>query len=161
MDLYDLRCAIHWLHPNDFITLAIQCLGGIISNDPSEAIYFNTHADAGGSTLNGANKYTLHFGPNQLPDVKYFWSLTMYDLTNNLVPNPIDRWAIGSLAGGYQKAADGSLTLYVQKDSPGKDKEANWLPAPAGDFWVVFRTYGPGPKIVDQTWTLPPLELTK
>ncbi|MCF8024877.1 MAG: DUF1214 domain-containing protein [Desulfobacteraceae bacterium] len=151
------RAMIH----NDFITLALQCLGGIISNDPSEAIYFNTHADADGNTLNGANKYTLRFEPNQLPDVKYFWSLTMYDLTNNLVPNPIDRWAIGSLAGGYQKAADGSLTLYLQKASPGKDKEANWLPAPAGDFWVVFRTYGPGQKIVDQAWTLPPLKVTK
>ena len=65
------------------------------------------------------------------------------------------------MAGGYKKAADGSLTLYLQKDSPGKDKEANWLPAPAGDFWVVFRTYGPGREIVDQTWKLPPLELTK
>lgn len=151
------RAMIH----NDFNTLALQCLGGIISNDPSEAIYFNTHADADGNTLNGANKYTLRFAPNQLPDVKYFWSLTMYDLTNNLVPNPIDRWAIGSLAGGYQKAADGSLTLYLQKDSPGIDKETNWLPAPEGDFWVVFRTYGPSKEIVDQTWNLPPLEVTK
>lgn len=85
----------------------------------------------------------------------------MYDPTNNLVPNPIDRWTIGSLAGGYQKAEDGSLTLYLQKDSPGKDKEANWLPAPAGDFWVVFRTCGPGKERVDQTWKLPPLEMTK
>ncbi len=151
------RAMIH----NDFKTLALQCLGGIISNDPSEAIYFNTHADADGNTLNGANKYTLRFGPKQLPDVTYFWSLTMYDLTNNLVPNPINRWAIGSLAGGYQKAADGSLTLYLQKDSPGKNKEANWLPAPEGNFWVVFRTYGPSEEIVDQSWKLPPLEVTK
>jgi hypothetical protein len=146
---------------NDFKTLAIQCLGGIIANDPEEAIYFNTHVDADGQTLNGANKYTLRFEPGEAPDVKYFASLTMYDLTNNLVPNPINRWAIGSLAGGYQKAADGSLTLYLQKDSPGKDKEANWLPAPEGDFWVVFRTYGPSKEIVDGTWKLPPLERTK
>jgi hypothetical protein len=146
---------------NDFNTLAIQCLGGIIANDPDEAIYFNTHTDSAGQTLNGANRYTLRFPPNQLPDVKYFWSLTMYDLTNNLVSNPIDRWAIGSLAGGYQKAADGSLTLYIQKDSPGKDKEANWLPAPAGDFWLVFRTYGPTQQIADQTWKVPPLQQTQ
>lgn len=111
--------------------------------------------------LNGRNKYALRFAPNQLPEVKYFWSLTMYDLTNNLVPNPIDRWAIGSLGGGFQKAADGSLTLYLQKDSPGKDKEANWLPAPEGEFWAVFRTYGPGPQIVDGSWKMPPLEITK
>jgi hypothetical protein len=146
---------------NDFTTLAIQCLGGIIANDPSEAIYFNTHTDVDGEKLNGRNRYTLRFEPNRLPDVKHFWSMTMYDTTNNLVPNPINRWAIGSLAGGYQKAPDGSMTLYIQKDTPGKDKEANWLPAPEGDFWVVFRTYGPSRQIVEQTWKLPPLEKAK
>jgi hypothetical protein len=146
---------------NDFPALALQCLGGIISNDPAEAIYINTHTDVDGQALNGKNKYTLRFGPNQLPEVDYFWSLTMYDLTNNLTPNPIDRWAIGSLAGNYQKAADGSLTLYLQKDSPGPDKEANWLPAPADDFWVVFRTYGPSQNVINQTWKMPPLERTQ
>jgi hypothetical protein len=85
---------------NDFNTIAPQCLGGIISHDPEEAIYLNTHSDVDGSVLNGTNKYTIHFEPNQLPDVKYFWSLTMYDTTNNLVYNPIDRWSIGSLAIG-------------------------------------------------------------
>jgi hypothetical protein len=146
---------------NDFNTLAIQCLGGIIANDPEEAVYINTHSDSDGQTLTGENKYMIHFKEGQLPDVKYFWSLTMYDLTNNLVKNPIDRWAIGSLSGGYEKADDGSLTLYIQKESPGKDKEPNWLPAPDGEFWVVFRTYGPSKKIVDQTWKMPPLEVTK
>jgi hypothetical protein len=145
---------------NDFKTLAMQNMAGIIAHDPEEAIYINTHSDTAGETLNGKNKYTLRFEPNQLPEVKYFWSLTMYDLTNNLVKNPIDRWAIGSLGGGYAKAADGSLTLYLQKNSPGKDKEANWLPAPDGDFWVVFRIYGPGPKVVNQTWKMPPLVRT-
>lgn len=145
---------------NDFKTLALQNLGGIITNDPVEAIYLNTHTDVDGQTLNGKNRYKLHFGPGQLPKVKYFWSLTMYDLTNNLTPNPINRWAIGSLAGNYKKAADGSLTLYLQHDSPGKDQESNWLPAPEGDFWVVFRTYGPSEEIIDQTWKMPPLERT-
>lgn len=142
---------------NDFNTLAIQCMGGIIANDPEEAIYINTHSDFNGDTLIGNNKYQIRFEAGQLPDVEYFWSLTMYDLTNNLVENPIDRWAIGSLAGGYQLAEDGSLTLYVQKDSPGKDKESNWLPTPAGEFWVVFRTYGPNKSIIDQTWEMPGL----
>lgn len=142
---------------NDFKTLSLQCLGGIITNDPEEAIYINTHSDADGETLNGSNKYTLRFEPDQLPPVRYFWSLTMYDLTNNLVANPINRWALGSMSGGFQKAADGSLTFYLQKDSPGPDKEANWLPAPDGDFSVVFRTYGPGQAIVDRTWQIPPL----
>jgi len=87
--------------------------------------------------------------------------LVEYDLTNNLVKNPIDRWAIGSLTGNFEKAKDGSLTLYVQKDSPGKDKESNWLPAPEGEFWIVFRTYGPNKEIVEQTWKMPPLKKAK
>jgi hypothetical protein len=69
--------------------------------------------------------------------------------------------ALGAAQDSLEMAADGGLTLYVQKDSPGKDKEANWLPAPDGDFWVVFRLYCPGPKIVEQTWKMPPLEKTK
>ena len=143
---------------NDFNTLAIQCMGGIISNDPEEAVYINTHTDSKGEKLLGSNKYQIRFEKGQLPDVKYFWSLTMYDLTNNLVKNTIDRWAIGSLSGGYQKAKDGSLTLYLQKESPGKDKEPNWLPTPEGEFWVVFRTYGPSEDIVNQTWKMPRLK---
>ena len=140
---------------------AIQCLLGIISNDSEEAIYINTHNDAEGKKLTGASNYTMHFAPGKLPDVKEFWSLTMYDLTNNLVKNPIDRYNIGSLVGGFTKAKDGSLTLYIQKDSPGKDKESNWLPAPDGDFWVVFRTYGPGKSLIEQTWEMPGLVKVK
>ena len=140
---------------------AVQCMEGIISNDTDEAVYINTHNDPDGNKLNGANKYTLYFAPGKLPDVKEFWSLTMYDLTNNLVKNPINRYAIGSLSGGYQKAKDGSLTLYIQKDSPGKDKEANWLPTPEDDFWVVFRAYGPGKGLVDQSWKMPGLVKVK
>lgn len=143
---------------NDFNTIAIQSMGGIIANDPEEAVFINTHADFDGETLNGSNRYQIRFEAGQLPEVKYFWSLTMYDLTNNLVENPIDRWAIGSLGGGYQLAEDGSLTLYIQKDSPGDDKESNWLPSPEGEFWVVFRTYGPGDEIVNQTWEMPGLK---
>ena len=142
---------------NDFATLALQCYGGIISHDPSEAIYFNTYVDGDGRALDGANRYTLRFEAGQLPEVEYFWSLTMYDLTNNLVRNPIDRWAIGSLAGKYRTAPDGSLTLYIQKDSPGEALESNWLPASEGEFWVVLRTYGPRPRVVDGSWKVPAL----
>jgi hypothetical protein len=117
--------------------------------------------DSEGNTLNGSNSYTLTFESGKLPDVKEFWSLTMYDLTNNLVKNPINRYAIGSLAGGFKKAKDGSLTFYIQNESPGKDKETNWLPAPKGDFWVVFRTYGPGKEILEQTWEMPGLMKVK
>lgn len=143
---------------NDFNTLAIQCMGGIIANDPEEAVYINTHSDFDGKALIGSNKYQIRFELGELPKVNEFWSLTMYDLTNNLVKNPIDRWAIGSLGGGYQKAKDGSLTLFLQKDSPGKDKESNWLPTPEGEFWVVFRTYGPSAAIINQVWKMPGLK---
>ncbi len=140
---------------------AVQCMEGIISNDPDEAVYINTHTDPDGNKLSGANKYTLKFASGKLPDVKEFWSMTMYDLTNNLVKNPIDRYAIGSLSGGFEKARDGSLTLYIQNESPGKDKESNWLPAPKGDFWVVMRAYGPGKGIIEQTWEMPGLVKVK
>jgi hypothetical protein len=143
----------------DFITRgSIQCLGGIIANDPEEAIYINTMVDADDQPLNGANRYILKFEAGQLPDVTEFWSLTMYDKTFCLVQNPIDRWAIGSLSENYQLAADGSLTIYIQHQSPGDEKEANWLPAPDGEMFLVFRTYGPSKELIDQTWEMPGLK---
>jgi hypothetical protein len=146
----------------DFITRGvIQSMLGIIANDPEEAIYPLGHNDADGNTLDGANNYTMTFAPGQLPDVQYFWSLTLYDLHNNLVKNAINRWAISSNSGGYKMADDGSLTLYIQNESPGKDKESNWLPSPKGVFWVIFRTYGPGKSIIDGTWQIPGLVKVK
>ncbi len=142
----------------DFVTRGvIQCMLGIIANDPEEAIYPLGHNDADGNPLDGANNYTMTFKAGELPDVTYFWSLTLYDMHNNLVKNPINRWAIGSNSGGYKVADDGSLTLYLQHESPGKDKEANWLPSPTGAYWVAFRTYGPGKSVIDGTWRIPGL----
>ena len=143
----------------DFETrAAIQCMLGIISNDPEEAVYPLTHTDINGKKLDGANKYTIFFAPGKLPKVSEFWSLTTYDYTNNLVDNPINRYAIGSLAGNYQLADDGSLTIYIQHERPSEDKEANWLPAPEGEFWLVFRTYGPSEEILNHTWEMPGVE---
>jgi len=140
----------------DLITrAAIQVQKGIVSNDSAEATYLITAQDSELSPLDGANKYTVHFPPGKLPDVKAFWSITMYDMTNNLVANPADRWSISSNLGNYEVAKDGSLTIYVQQASPGKDKEVNWLPSPAGKFQIVFRLYYPGEEIVAQTWEPP------
>jgi hypothetical protein len=145
-------------YSQDFLTRgAVQCLGGIISNDPEEAIYINTTKDKDGEKLSGANRYVLKFEPGKLPEVKEFWSLTMYDLTFNLVQNPIDRWAMGSLTGEYKLADDGSLEIYIQHESPGAEKEANWLPAPKDEFTLVFRTYGPSENLINQTWEMPGL----
>jgi hypothetical protein len=114
---------------DDFLLRAsLQCLGGIISNDPAEAVYYNTTIDAEGQTFDGSKRYTMRFAPGRLPDVKAFWSITMYDPTYNLVDNPINRYAIGNRTPDLKTDADGGLTLYIQSETPGKDKESNWLP---------------------------------
>jgi hypothetical protein len=147
---------------DDFITRgAIQCLGGIIANDPEEAVYLNASTDGAGQTLKGTNQYTLRFAPGQLPKVNAFWSLSMYGLDANFVDNPINRYSIGDRTRGVQRDADGGLTLYVQASSPGKDKESNWLPAPKENFYVVLRCYMPGEEIIKQTWPPPPLTAVK
>jgi len=142
---------------DDFLLRAsLQCLGGIIANDPAEAVYFNTTIDAEGKTFEGGKRYIMHFAPGQLPEVKAFWSITMYDPTYNLVDNPINRYAIGNRTLDLKKDADGGLTLYIQGDTPGKDKESNWLPSPkTGSFLVIMRTYMPGTEIVEQKWAPP------
>jgi hypothetical protein len=147
---------------DDFVTRgAIQCLGGIIANDPAEAVYLNTSTDVNGQTLNGKNHYVLRFPPGQLPPVNAFWSITMYGLDANFVANPINRYSIGNRTEGVQRDEDGGLTIYVQADSPGKDKESNWLPAPKDNFYVVLRCYMPAEEIVKQIWPPPPLAAVK
>ena len=116
-----------------------------------------TEKDKDGEKLSGANRYLLKFEPGKIPEVSEFWSLTMYDLTFNLVQNPIDRWAMGSLTGEYKLADDGSLEIYIQHESPGVEKAANWLPAPKDEFTLVFRTYGPSENLINQTWEMPGL----
>ena len=146
---------------DDLNTRAIQCKLGVISNDAKEAVYLNTHKDTDGQKLTGANKYAISFEAGKLPKVKAFWSLTMYDMTNNLVANPLNRYNFTSLTGDFKTAKDGSLTFYIQNKSPGKDKESNWLPSPTDDFWVVLRTYLPSEEIVNQTWNMPGLVKVK
>ena len=144
------------LHDEFLLRAAVQCLGGIIANDPDEAIYMNTFVSKDGQPLAGSNRYVAHFPPGQLPDVKAFWSLTMYGLDNNLVANPINRYKLGSYPKGeMQLDADGGLTLYLQHESPGKDKESNWLPAPSEAFYLVLRSYLPGASLVAQEWVPP------
>jgi len=120
--------------------------GGIYGNDAVEATYPFTRTDAKGETLDGSkHNYTLTFPAGQLPPVNAFWSVTMYDGKSQLlIKNPINRYLINSpMLPGMKKNADGSLTLYIQKDSPGKAKEANWLPAPNDTIYLVMRLYWP------------------
>ena len=132
-------------------------VGGILPNVPKQAFYGQWTKDKNGEPMDGSKaSYTFTFPKGQMPPVRFFWSLTMYDLTTRLlVDNPIDRYSIGDRTEGLQYGPDGSLTLYVQKDLPGKDKESNWLPAPAGPMSIISRMYGPDDKILEGTYKFP------
>ncbi|MFL5021548.1 MAG: DUF1254 domain-containing protein, partial [Microvirga sp.] len=132
----------------DWVMRAGAAKGGLLGNDAVEAMYPYTRTDATGEPLDGSkHRYTITFPPGQLPPVNAFWSVTMYDGRSQfLVKNPIDRYLINSpMMSAMTKDADGSLTLYIQKDSPGADKEANWLPAPDDTIYLVMRLYWPKP----------------
>jgi len=133
---------------------------GIYGNSKLEAMYPVYGVDEARQKLNGANRYTLRFAPGQLPPVNAFWSLTMYELPASLlVANPINRYLINSpMLPKLKRDADGGLTLLIQNESPGKDKEANWLPAPKGPFVMYMRLYWPKAEAVEGSWTAPPLK---
>jgi hypothetical protein len=125
---------------------AVAAQAGIYGNDAVEAMYPFAKTLADGTELDGSkHKYTLTFAKGLTPPVNAFWSVTMYDgHTQLLIKNPIDRYLINSPMLPHMKTgADGSVTLYIQKDSPGKDKEPNWLPAPDGPIYLVMRLYWP------------------
>jgi hypothetical protein len=143
---------------------------GIYGNDAVEATYPITKTLANGEALDGRkHSYTLTFAKDQLPPVNAFWSVTMYDGTTQLlIENPINRYLINSpMLPSMKTNADGSLTLYIQKDSPGKDKEANWLPAPSGPIYLAMRLYSPKaepPSILPPgggTWQPPAIVVAK
>ncbi|MDX1298648.1 MAG: DUF1254 domain-containing protein [Pseudomonas sp.] len=133
---------------------------GIYGNTKQEAMYPIYRADAQGELLTGANRYTLRFAAGEYPPVKAFWSLTMYKLPESLLAaNPINRYLINSpMLPDLKKDADGGLTLYIQNESPGKDKESNWLPAPAGPFAMYMRLYWPTEAALNDSWTAPKLD---
>jgi hypothetical protein len=126
-------------------------------NRSEDAVLPVARVDGEGKPLSGANKYVIHFAKGEQPPVKGFWSLTMYDPEGFFVPNPVDRVDL-SQRSKFNFNDDGSLDLYLQKDSPGKDKESNWLPSPAGNFGMILRLYWPNeksPSILDGSWKPP------
>ncbi len=130
----------------DWLKRAAAAKGGIYGNDAVEAVYPITRVDAAGQTIDtGKHNYTLSFPAGQLPPVNAFWSVTMYDGKSQLlIENPIGRYLINSpMLKGMKKNPDGSLTIHIQKDSPGKAKESNWLPAPNDTAYLVMRLYWP------------------
>lgn len=147
-----------YLNGNYLYRMAAAVLG-IYGNSEQEAMYPPYAVDSAGAKLDGANKYIVHFAPGQLPPVNAFWSLTMYKLPESLlVANPINRYLVNSpMLPQFVKDADGGLTFYVQNESPGKDKEPNWLPAPKGPFVVAMRLYWPKEAALDGSWKHPPM----
>jgi hypothetical protein len=133
----------------DWLKRAAAAKGGIYGNDAAEAVYPLTKMLADGEVLDGSkHNYTLTFAKGQFPPVNAFWSVTMYDgKTQFLIENPINRYLINSpMLPGMKKNPDGSVTLYVQNKTPGKNKESNWLPAPDGPIYIVMRLYWPKEK---------------
>jgi len=143
-----------------YLPRAVAAQSGLYGNSGFESTYPAYRFDAEGQPLNTSeNKYTITFKADELPPVKSFWSITMYDgKTQLLINNPIDRYLVNSaMMDNFVLADDGSLTIYVQKDSPGKALEANWLPAPDGPFYAVMRLYGPEEVALSGEWVNPPM----
>ncbi|MFE5285349.1 DUF1254 domain-containing protein [Nocardia sp. NPDC056611] len=142
---------------NNYLYRMAGAINGIYGNDQAEAMYPIFRQDSSGATLDGANKYVYRFAPGQLPPVKGFWSITMYRMPESLlVANPINRYLINSpMLPDLKPDADGGYTFYVQQDSPGADKESNWLPAPAGPFVLIERLYWPDEAAINGTWKAP------
>ena len=137
--------------------------GGLFSNDQAEAFYPVTHLDINGQQLDGSKgqAYEIRFAKGELPPSNAFWSITMLDYEHGfLVANPISRYSIGDRTRGLAFSDDGSLTVRLQNQSPGKDKESNWLPAPAGPFRLVMRIYMPQDKVLSGQWMPPAVTKT-
>ncbi|MDP3937601.1 MAG: DUF1254 domain-containing protein [Deltaproteobacteria bacterium] len=148
----------------DFALRAAAAMAGIYGNDAVEALYPLLSTDADGQKADTSiNRYTLTFPAGQLPPVNAFWSVTMYDgKTQLLIENPINRYLINSpMLPNLKKNADGSLTLHIQKESPAKNLEANWLPAPDGPIYLVMRLYWPQESALKGIWTPPAIQRVK
>ncbi len=143
-----------------YILRAVAAHMGLYGNSGAEAIYPLYLMESPGVPFNAAeNKYSLTFKKDELPPVNAFWSLSMYDGKSQLfIHNSLDRYLLNSNnMKGYVYNEDGSLTLYIQKDSPGKALEANWLPAPDGPFYCFLRLYGPKQEALSGEWVNPPM----
>jgi hypothetical protein len=144
------------VYGNYYLKRAIIAQFGLGANLPEDAIYPVNLADESGKSLDGANKYTLHFDKGATPPAGAFWSVTLYDQDGFQVPNPLNRFAVSSWMNLKQNA-DGSLDLYLQNESPGTDKESNWLPAPKGAFNLTMRIYSPKSEALTGAWNPPPV----
>lgn len=142
------------VYGNYYLKRAIVAQVGLGANLPEDAIYPLNLGDAAGKPLDGASNYVLHFEKDEIPPVNAFWSVTLYDQEGFQVPNALNRFAVSNWMP-FAYNPDGSLTLYFQNQSPGKDKEANWLPAPKGPFNLTMRLYAPKSAALTGKWNPP------
>lgn len=145
------------VYGNYYLKRAIVTMVGLGANQPEDAVYPMNFTDADGKPVDGNNNYVLHFDKEQLPPVEAFWSLTMYDADGFQSANVLNRFAISSWMP-LQYNADGSLDLYLQNTTPGKDKESNWLPAPKGRLGVTMRLYAPREAVLTGEWNPPAIK---
>jgi hypothetical protein len=143
------------VYGNYYLKRAIVAMIGLGANQPEDAVYPLCVGDADGKPLVGSNKYVVHFTKEELPPVNAFWSFTMYDEEGFQVANKLNRFAIGD-RDDLKYNADGSLDIYIQAESPGAEKESNWLPSPAkGTLGVTMRLYAPKAEVIDGRWAPP------
>jgi len=139
------------VYGNYYLKRAIIAQQGLGANVPEDAVYPLNLGDKDGKPLDGTSNYTIHFEKDDLPPVDAFWSVTLYDPDGFQVANPLNRFALSSWMP-FKYNDDGSLDLYIQSESPGKDKEANWLPAPKGPFNLTMRLYAPKSDALTGKW---------
>ncbi len=148
----------------DYLLRAAVAKYGLGGNAAEEAFYLAAFTDATGKPLMGGTNYLLHFTPAQIPPINPggFWSVTAYNSTQRLVPNPVNVYQVGKYTQGLKKNADGSLDIYVQPQSPGQAKQSNWLPSPTNSstpFNLLMRLYWPDqPQALNGTWSPPPVQ---
>jgi hypothetical protein len=145
------------VYGTNYLQRALITAIGLGANRPQDAVYPTSEVDSDGKPYHGANKYVVHFPKGQTPPADAFWSITMYNGDYFFVDNPLNKYTV-SPRNDLQYGADGSLDLYIQNESPGEGKEANWLPAPTGKFILMMRLYWPkenDPSIIDGTWKPP------
>jgi hypothetical protein len=145
------------IYGTNYIQRAMITTIGLGANRPEDAVYPTSEGDAEAKLYSGANRYVMHFNKGEMPPVVGFWSLTMYDGDYFFVANPLNRYNVSSRSR-FKPNKDGSVDIYIQNQSPGKAREANWLPAPKDRFVLMLRMYWPRekpPSIIDGTWKIP------
>jgi len=140
----------------DYLRRAVVARTGLGANLPQDALYPSTYTDADGQPLSGEHRYVLHFDKGELPPVRAFWSLTLYNDKHAFAENPLGRYALGD-RDRLHRNRDGSLDLYIQHERPRGAQASNWLPAPDGAFTLTMRLYWPKPEALEGRWMPPPV----